>query len=560
MGGSIRQRVLLLALVPLLVLAVLLAGLSVQQLRSDAEAELGAMRERLIKQKQGELKAYLELAQSTVQSLYDSSASGDMAARDQAIALWKPMRYGSDGYIFGYDGGSVRIFSGQDSKRIGDSFRDYKDVNGVFLINDLVSAGQRGGGYVTYHFPKPGSDTTAYPKLSYAVWLPKWNLMIGTGFYIDDIDRIMAEAEANAAERLQSAIGKTVLLTVIILAVMAVIAFRVANGIVKPIGVVAERMQEIAKGDGDLTQRLRLERQDEIGALAGAFDQFVARIHELMQQVVAVSGRLRQVAGTVETDAGGTFAAIDRQRHETDQVATAVTQLSATVREVARNTHDTAESANRADQQSRGAREVVRQATSAILGLANELDSSVASLQQLQQDTNQVGAVLDVIRGIAEQTNLLALNAAIEAARAGDQGRGFAVVADEVRALAARTQQSTQEIQAMLERFRQSADNAVSGIQRCHDISKVSVDHAERTSAELEQVSTLINQINAMGLQIATAAEEQATVTDSLARNVHQIAEAADQATGGAKRTEQSSRDLSGLGQELQQLVGRFRL
>ena len=155
-------------------------------------------RDTLLNAHKTELRNSLDIANSLIKPLYDAAPKGESAEKDQAIALLKQLKYGKDGYYFGYDGSSVRVFSGSDSARIGDSFRDYKDVNGVFLINELVKQGQAGGGFVTYHFPRLGQGDTAYPKLSYAIWLDKWDLMLGTGFYIDSIDSAVASARAVA--------------------------------------------------------------------------------------------------------------------------------------------------------------------------------------------------------------------------------------------------------------------------------------------------------------------------------------------------------------------------
>ena len=557
---TIKHKVLLLAIVPALLLALILATVATTMLRTMAEEEIHNTREHLIAGKRSELKNYVDLAYSAISRRYEASAEGDAAARAEAVKILSELKYGSDGYLFGYDGDSVRVFSGTDTSKNGKSFRDYKDPNGKFLINELVSAGRAGGGYVDYMFPKPGQGDKPFPKLSYAIFLPKWNLMIGTGFYIDDVDATLAEVEARARSQIRDAILFMVGIAAVLALAIALAAMGLANSILKPLRHVVDSLRDISQGEGDLTRRLRLVRQDEIGALASGFDSFVEKIHQLVRRIADVTGRLASFAATVSDDADATYKSIDRQRRETDMVATAVNQMSATAHDVAQSTLRAADAAHQAESESENARSVVGAAVRTIHDLARDVEQGVTVLSALQTDVDAIGAVLDVIRGVAEQTNLLALNAAIEAARAGEQGRGFAVVADEVRALAGRTQQSTREIQAMIERLEASAGTAAGAMRKSSEASSASVEQVNRTGEALAEIGRLIATINAMSTQIATAAEQQTSVTEDINKNVVAIAQSAESAAQGAERTDATSKELASLGRELQELVGQFRV
>ncbi|WP_371913863.1 methyl-accepting chemotaxis protein [Pseudomonas sp. Snoq117.2] len=251
---------------------------------------------------------------------------------------------------------------------------------------------------------------------------------------------------------------------------------------------------------------------------------------------------------------------MQRQRSETDQVATAINQMSAAAQEVASSALQASEATRQTEEKGRLARETVATSVARIHELVEEVRQSSVSLDGLKQDVGAIVGVLDVIRAIAEQTNLLALNAAIEAARAGEAGRGFAVVADEVRALASRTQQSTQEIQAMIDRLQQATGRAVGAMERSGGMGEATTAQAEQAGNALAAISELIATINAMNSQIASAAEEQTAVAEEVNRSVHTIASAVDSMAQGAQQGARNTAGMVGLGERLDGLVRQFRV
>ncbi|WP_407681454.1 methyl-accepting chemotaxis protein [Pseudomonas mangrovi] len=251
---------------------------------------------------------------------------------------------------------------------------------------------------------------------------------------------------------------------------------------------------------------------------------------------------------------------MDAQRQETEQVATAINEMSAAAHEVAMSAQRAAEAARETDCQGQQASRVVGASVEQIHALVEELRSSGAALAGLQQDVQGIVGVLEVIRSIADQTNLLALNAAIEAARAGEAGRGFAVVADEVRALASRTQQSTGEIQAMIDRLRTATSQTVTLMQRAGEKGESTSEQASEAGRALDVIAELIGTINSMNAQIASAAEEQTAVAEEINRSVHQIADAVEGVAGDAREGARTAQQLRGLGERLQTLVGQFRV
>lgn len=554
---KIKHKVILLGLVPCLVLVAVLLSLISSRMEKIAQDDIMVLRATLLEAKKTELQHSLDIALSVIKPYSNSTASD---ARNQAIAALQQLKYGKDGYIFGYDGNSVRVFSGTDNAKIGDSFTDYKDVNGVYLINELVKLGRAGGGYLTYHFPRPGNDNQAYPKLSIATWLEQWDLMIGTGFYIDDIDQIVANAEAISRQNIQQTRVQIFIVTATILAVVLVLALLMAQKITAPIKALADSLREIASGGGDLSRRLQHAHNDELGEVTHAFNTFAISIHQLVTRIQDLTQELTRVSESVAANTADTFNILDHQRDQTLQIAGAINQMSASAQAVAHSTHEAADSAELAAQATHSAEQASEDSIEHINQLSAEVRLNTEGLTQLQNDVEGIAKVLDVIGGIAQQTNLLALNASIEAARAGEHGRGFAVVADEVRALAARTADSTQEIHTMIQRLKTSTTNASESIQRSLVKGDVSVELVGETAKALQSISMQVSTINQRGLAIATAAREQTKAIESINVSIHEIANATESANQSASLSHSLGGDVKKIGHELKDLIQQFKL
>jgi len=330
--------------------------------------------------------------------------------------------------------------------------------------------------------------------------------------------------------------------------------------IVRPLQEIVCGIRDIAEGEGDLSRRVNVAGRDELGQLAQAFNAFVDNLQGLVSEVSAATVRLAAAAEQMSIITDETSCGISQQRSATDQVATAMNQMTATVHEVARNASGAAEAAQRANgQASHGKREVLH-TIDVIDALAHEVEQAAEVIHKLESDSDDIGMVLDVITGIAEQTNLLALNAAIEAARAGDQGRGFAVVADEVRTLAARTEQSTQEIRQMIERLQAGAKRAVAVMDEGRSKAQAGVEQAARAGESLESIAQGVAAISDMNAQIASAAEEQTAVAEDVNRNVVDISQIADQSSERGEHAMASSAEVARLAERLRTLTARFKV
>ena len=335
-------------------------------------------------------------------------------------------------------------------------------------------------------------------------------------------------------------------------------AWAITRQIIIPLRQTLRAAERVASGD--LTQHLQVNRRDELGQLQASMQRMTQGLRELIGGIGDGVTQIASAAEELSAVTEQTSAGVNNQKVETDQVATAMNQMTATVHEVARNAEQASEAALMADQQAREGDRVVGEAVAQIERLAGEVVNSSEAMNQLKAESDKIGSVLDVIKSVAQQTNLLALNAAIEAARAGEAGRGFAVVADEVRSLAQRTQQSTEEIEELIAGLQSGTQRVASVMDSSRQLTDSSVELTRRAGSSLETITRTVSSIQAMNQQIATAAEEQTAVAEEINRSVMNVRDISDQTSAASEETASSSVELARLGTHLQGLVGRFKL
>ncbi|MCX4028372.1 HAMP domain-containing protein [Endozoicomonas sp. SM1973] len=371
------------------------------------------------------------------------------------------------------------------------------------------------------------------------------------------LSTIAAEEAATAkADSNKVSLVATSSMVVILVIVGVALSLMLHHFLVKPTRQIIDHISNVSQGE--LTNVLELDREDELGRLASAANQLqfslkttVTNLKDALSSLSFSSSELVQISS-------GINKGIQEQHSRTDQVATAMNQMTATANEVAEHAQGAASAASQADESAQESMTVMEGTIKTIESMSQEIANASEVIQKLEEDTKSIGTVLDVIRGIAEQTNLLALNAAIEAARAGDQGRGFAVVADEVRTLAQRTQQSTAEIQGIIENVQVGAHHAVEAIERGKTQTDLGVERVSQAGTALKNITQAVEEIRDMNHQIATAAEEQTSVAEDITQNIHEITTIASSNSDQAEKTAQTSAALEDLANELEKIVNKL--
>lgn len=373
---------------------------------------------------------------------------------------------------------------------------------------------------------------------------------------LDDFTSTIASSHTNLGE----VISVGIWIGIATILVLSLSALGIAAVITNSINRVGDSLREISEGDGDLTKRIQQQSSDEIGTLVKHFNAFVSKLQSTISNVVNVIEPLSDVSLKLSEVSESTTRIAKGQSRSSEEVSSVLNQLAENIDSVANYAATAAEGAGEANQDAKQGQSIVNGTVVAINELATEVERAGTVIKQLEADADNVGTILDVIKSIAEQTNLLALNAAIEAARAGEQGRGFAVVADEVRTLASRTQDSTAEIQKVIEKLQSAASSAVEVMTHGQEKANFSVKQAGEAGASLEAISTKIASITGMNNHIAAATIEQQAASEAILTNVNAMNSSAEEAVEGSALIATVNHSLTDLAQELQQVARQFRV
>ncbi|QUM76058.1 methyl-accepting chemotaxis protein [Moritella sp. 24] len=486
----------------------------------------------IFKERSGETKLFINY-----QQLNGVAMAGLSKSLDDMVDFINQFKLEQTGFVYLVDAnGTVRLHN--DNAQIGNT--DLSRIYNPEVANALLQANT---------FNMSEATISGHESIIASSYIPSMD------WYV------IAELPTKEAfASLSEANNKIMLWTLMIALAFTFIAIWLGNNITRPIQRIATVFAELGHGDGDLRQRIDVQGQDEIAQLSLGFNSFISKIHDSMMEVSRTGEALQEAAAEVASKAQITLDNSHDQRDRTFLVVTAINEMGATVNEIANNASNAASEAHNAESETRDGQQVVTQASDVIHQLAGDVDEVSQVIDSLANNTQAIGSILEVISSISAQTNLLALNAAIEAARAGEQGRGFAVVADEVRNLASRTDQSTSEIQTMIDNLQNEATSAVTAMLKSRELTNQGTIATTDTSTALVSIGERICLISDMNTQVATATEEQSTVVNEINQNIVEINEitqcTADTAEGLAK----SSHALRDLSVRLGDMVGVFKL
>lgn len=529
--------VLLLAMTMLVLLSLLMLR---QIYAEEYDAKAGKTRD-VVETTMNVLKYYNGLETSGVLSREE--------AQKQALVIVREMRYEGSNYFWVNDLTPRMLMHPTNPKLDGQDISGFKDPDGKALFVDMVAvAKSQGGGLVEYRWPKPGAAEPV-EKISYVELFQPWGWVLGSGTYIDDV---------KAAFRAQLLSAAGMLLGIGLL--MGFLVILISKSITRPLNETVRAMADIAGGEGDLTRQLDAQGNDELAALAGHFNDFTARLRNVIGQSLQTAKALNQASASLDVIAGEGQEYSQKQSRQMDLVATAVNEITFGVQDVARSAETATSEVRDADERTQRGQSNIGNCSRQVEQLSGTIQQAVEVIQTLAKESTRIGGVLEVIRSIAEQTNLLALNAAIEAARAGEQGRGFAVVADEVRMLAQRTQQSTSEIHGMIETLQRNSEAAVSVINESSHGSQLTMEQAGLASQSMDQISQALHNLAGLNASIASATLQQSHVVEDINRNVTQAAGLAQNNVQACERTSAASQGLRQLADQLNGLLLQFRI
>ncbi|MFQ2648549.1 methyl-accepting chemotaxis protein [Aeromonas caviae] len=500
-----------------------------------------ALHRNLMSEREARLQAVLDLAMSRIQAL--AATLPPEQAKAQAKAMLDSMRFDGDNYLFVLDEDRRVVVHPAKPELVGQQMGNNPAESHWQHMVDLGKGGHQGR--LEYQWVSPSGE--AAQKMSLVTGYQPWGWILGSGVLLQDI-------EATMWSQYEWMGGATLL----VILLMGLLGLAISRSIVNPLAEINKAMARVAAGD--LVVSIPVLGRDELGAVASSTNQGLDAIRRALLEASQGARNVADAALRIAASAEQTNQAVNSQRDQLAQLATAMNEMSATIADVAGHAENTARDTQDATSEAGLGNQDVHASVHGIQALATEVDQATSQVNQLKEGVMQISEVTAVISAISEQTNLLALNAAIEAARAGEQGRGFAVVADEVRQLASRTRQSTEEIQSTITQLQQRAVTAANAMDASRKLAESSVNQSEKAGQDLSLIVNHIQHVSDMATQIATAAEQQSMVAEDMNRNVSGINDSALEMSQAASQLAQESELLAGLSRSLDERLAVFKL
>ena len=528
---SLKIKILLLIILPAALITASLALLFNHELDNIAQRQAQSLRDTMLAAKKAELKQYADLALAAIKPIYERAAPDDSQAQEQVKAILRSLTYGSDGYFFAYHTNGPLVAHGANRALEGKQALAIKDANGVLLLQKLLDNVRSGNNYVTYHWDKPSKGQGAIvEKLSYGALLDKWQWILVTGFYIDDIDDAVQQSNGLMATAAQQTFRFLLAVSILILAVVIVIGLWVMRGILSTVQqgqIASERLAE-----GDLTTDIAVQRRDEIGEMLIAMNTVNANLRRIVGEAQAATETVETAAAEIAQGSADLAERTEQQASALEETASSMEQLTSTVKQSAAN-------AGQANQLASAARHQAEQG-------GDVVDQAIEAMNAINTSSRKIADIISAIDEIAFQTNLLALNAAVEAARAGEQGRGFAVVAGEVRKLAQRSADAAKQIKGLI------ADS----VSKVEDGGRL----VKRSGQTLGEIVTAVKKVSDIVAEMAAATQEQASGIEQVNKAILQMDQSTQQNAALVEQTAAASETMREQAVQLKELMQFFRI